>query len=763
METQTTESLKRPRNIVLLTLLAIFIFLTAFQKQHFDADIFWALKSGEWIIENLEVPKSDPFSYTFGGEPWIDFTWGFQVIAHLFYTYLGGWHGLFLLQLAVGSVTFFLIYRNVNLVTSGRIWLCIIILYLVFSTSQSRFFIRPHLFAYLFISLYLFLMSVYENRGKCLWFLLPLQILWVNIHSSFILGILIVWAYAAGMLIDELREKGFTYKVPHGLKRLMYVSILLPVVSLINPYGWKLVVFPFVHQAEGNVEALRHIAEWTRASLSELLFYLYPDPVDYFAFKVLLFGAIVLIIMNLRYLKVRDVFLLSGAFYMAATHIRWVPLFAYVAAPVLASNMARYLDRLGREPRTLKTAVWLLSIFLAAFLATNFFFVKDRARYGIGIKTGLFPEGTVSFIKTEGIGGNIYNEYFYGGYLIHNDIKVFIDGRTPTVYSPYFFWKMRLVDITDRWNRLVEEYDITAALVKIRGDFCEKLWKDEGWIPVSFDDVSALYLKDINEHNHIISRWGIGSLNPCSNTAKYELPEDRGELQTMREEARRVIDGFKDKGVGDRVARPHRLLGLVDMEFGEDYLEEAIGEFSRSLEIVDDHFAHYDLGLLFTKLKRYDEAVASFKRSVIKKKGFKLGYLGLGLTYHDMKDHERAVEYLEKYTARADDESVHAAYKALGLSCFELGRFDCAVRNLKKAAFTTDDPKELGNIYYYIGNTLFETSGYDEGVLYYSKAIEKEPEYKVVLKTLYESFEKMGRKDASAAILGLISHLSDKI
>jgi hypothetical protein len=588
METRTTESLKRPRNIVLLTLLAIFIFLTAFQKQHWDTDIFWALKSGEWIIENLEVPKSDPFSYTFGGEPWIDFTWGFQVITHLFYTYLGGWHGLFLLQLAISSLTFFIIYRNINLVTSGRIWLCIIILYLVFATSQSRFFIRPHLFAYLFISVYLFLMSIFENRGKYLWFLLPVQILWVNIHSSFIVGVLMVWAYTAGALTDEFRSKGFSLQLTPKLKRLLYTSILLPVVSLVNPYGWKLVVFPFVHQGEGNVEALRHIAEWTRTPLNELLFYLYPFPLDYFAFKVLLFGALVLIILNRRYLKVRDLILLSGAFYMAAIHVRWVPLFAYISAPVFASNMARYLDRLGREPRTLKVAVWLLNIFLAAFLATNFSVLKDRARYGVGIKTGLYPEGTVSFMKSEGIGGNIYNEYVFGGYLIHNDIKVFIDGRTPTVYSPYFFWKMRLVDITDRWNRLVEEHDITAALVKIKGDFCEKLWKDEGWVPVTFDDVSALYLWDVEENNHIISRWRLGSLNPCSIADKYELPEDTDELLKMREEARRVIGDLKDNGVGQRVARAHRLLGLVDMELGEDYLEEAIGEFSRSLEILDD-------------------------------------------------------------------------------------------------------------------------------------------------------------------------------
>ena len=86
---------------ILLAPLGVFIFFIAFQKQRWDSDIFWALKSGEWIFENLAVPKTDPFSHTFFGEEWIDFTWGFQALAHFFYTYMGGLYGLLILNAAV--------------------------------------------------------------------------------------------------------------------------------------------------------------------------------------------------------------------------------------------------------------------------------------------------------------------------------------------------------------------------------------------------------------------------------------------------------------------------------------------------------------------------------------------------------------------------------------------------------------------------------------------------------------------------------------
>jgi hypothetical protein len=368
METHTTETLKRPFNIILLTLLGIFIFLSAFQKQHWDTDIFWALRAGEWIIENLEVPKSDPFSYTFQGEPWIDFTWGFQVMAHLFYTYLGGWYGIFFLQLLVTSLTFYLIYLNLKLLTSGRVSLCICLLFLVYFCSYHRFFIRPHLFAYLFISLYLLFLNLYVKKGQSrfLYLLLPLQVLWVNIHSSFVLGIFMAGVYALSAFVDEAREKGLGAEISPKLKRLIFISLLLPVFSLVNPYGWKLAVFPFIHQGGENAEALRHIGEWTKIPLNELLFYLYPFPLHYFAFKLLVIGAALSLVMNYRRANVRDTVLLAAAFYLAATHTRWVAQFAYFAAPVLALSITQYLEAREQNPVTFRRAFYGLTVLTAA-------------------------------------------------------------------------------------------------------------------------------------------------------------------------------------------------------------------------------------------------------------------------------------------------------------------------------------------------------------------------------------------------------------
>ena len=42
-------------------------------------DYWWHLRTGELIVDLGTVPKSDPYSFTASGEPWIDSHWLHQV------------------------------------------------------------------------------------------------------------------------------------------------------------------------------------------------------------------------------------------------------------------------------------------------------------------------------------------------------------------------------------------------------------------------------------------------------------------------------------------------------------------------------------------------------------------------------------------------------------------------------------------------------------------------------------------------------------
>ncbi len=724
-----------------------------------DSDILWALKSGQWIADNLRVPATDPFSYTFGGQPWVDFTWGFQVLVHFFYAFLGQWTGLFILQAVIVSLTFVFLYVNFRLIT-GRQWLAVTILFFVFAGAHSRFYIRPHLFEYFFVSLYLMLFTLHEKKGRrhFLYLLLPLQVLWVNMHSSAILGIFIALAYFGGQLIDEFRQGGYGFRtdLSANVKRYLLAAAALPVVSLLNPYGLKLVIFPFAHNSPDNADAIRHIAEWSRPNLKELFFRFFPFPLDNFAFALIILCLVVFLALNLKRIKARDMMFLAGALYMAVSHVRWVPLFFFFGAPVLAANIASLFDSRQTDQRAFSWGFTLIGIFFAAVMLWDFIGSKSAANRGLGLKQGSYPTGTVEFMKKEGITGNIYNEYIFGGYLIFSypDVKVFIDGRTPTVYSPFFFWKSRLVSDLDRWNRLAGEYDFDLALIKLRDPLCEKLHEDKVWKAVSFDDVSILYLKDSAKFKDVIARTGFTRLNACSDDFK-KMPGDEGGLKEIRSELLRTLED----GVAAQFARPHKLLGFVDAKLGLH--EDAVVELEKAVTISPDAETYYTLGTMFGKLNKKDEALNAFKSSIKKNRKRADGWLGAGVAYYDMKDYKNAISALENYLRLADDTSEQLAYKTLAKAYLETGKPGPAAVYFERAAFMTGDKDELADIYYSLGNALFGSGDYTKGARYYSLAVDNKPEYASVLKKLARTHRVAGRKDKAEGILALFDESAD--
>ncbi|MEE8574874.1 MAG: tetratricopeptide repeat protein, partial [Thermodesulfobacteriota bacterium] len=701
MKIQKTNFLLKPVSLALLAVLFILIFLSAYQMQRWDTDIFWALKSGERIVQNFEVPKTDPFSYTFTGKKWIDFTWGFQVFAHIFYTYLGGWFGLFLLQSTLVSLTFIFLYRNLKLLSPTRAWLVFSPLFLVFAGSHLRFIIRPHLFVYFFISLYLYLLNLSEVKGdrRYLYLLIPLQVLWTNVHSSFVLGLFIVGSWALGSFIDKIRADGRGAATGALIGKLILIPLALLIVSHINPYGYELVFFPFIHMGGENAEALKHIAEWTKLPRSLLILRFYPFPIHYFAFNILAIGTALSFALNYRAVKAREVIMTLLIFYMAFQHVRWMMLFIFFSAPVLVYNTATWLDAgEGEKERIQKWvagAATLITLFLVVALIYEFAITKDKSEYGLGLKSGIYPEGTVKFIKENNIRGNFYNEYVYGGYLIYNnpENKVFIDGRTPTVYSPYFFWTSRLINDEKRWSKLASEHSLDMALIKHNTPYCDKFQANKEWIAVNFDDVSVLYLKDGAKHRSVIDKYAYRHVSPCSSSNQYTLSRDSEELLLMKEELKSAVA----RGDGE-IARPLRLLGLIDTDLGGEHLEEGARVFARSLELTDSPYTRYDLGLILLKLKRYGEALREFKMAVANGKNFKEGHYGMGLAYYHLPEYGNAITQFEKYIDLAGDGSKFLAYKFLGLAYFKVSEYERALRNLKRAAFITESTEELAEI-----------------------------------------------------------------
>src|SRR5713101_2922300 len=76
------------RRMVLLILLYLFPVLVTTQ-QVVDPDIWWHLRTGQWIVEHRTVPITDPFSSYGMGKPWIAYSWLFEILIYGLYQAFG--------------------------------------------------------------------------------------------------------------------------------------------------------------------------------------------------------------------------------------------------------------------------------------------------------------------------------------------------------------------------------------------------------------------------------------------------------------------------------------------------------------------------------------------------------------------------------------------------------------------------------------------------------------------------------------------------
>jgi tetratricopeptide (TPR) repeat protein len=522
---------------------------------------------------------------------------------------------------------------------------------------------------------------------QLIFFLLPVHILWANIHGSFLLGIFLVGAYAMGSFVPLALSHHRDLKPVFQDKRIqnfLLLGILLIVVSLINPYTYRIFLIPL--ETVGAQETLKGIAEWLPPLDPRFLGVLTVDPSMWFR-ALFLIGAISFFLVwrdNLK--RIEDVLIFAVFSFMAFQYLRFIAPFALAAAPIIVNNLSQVQWRV-KKWRWLRLVPLLIII---AFSINDMRTLIKQERLGFGVWRN-YPEKTVNFLKEHNVTGRIFNTYGQGGYLIWHlwpNIPVFIDGRAPTIYDNDFFWLYSLVARDkDVWEKVVQNYGIEIVLVwdtREMGYTSLFYWldEDEGWRLVAFDDESNLYLKKGGRFDGLIERYGFHDLRPADVSMDYAKGK-KGDVRYLKalggeleEACRRYPDTFY----------PFYYLGVYHQIYGTaDHLQEAEKAFRKAVANRPDlQRGHYELGFTLMKLGQYDEAIKAFKRSI------RLGrfspvdiYNYLGTSFYHLGEMDKAIRMLEKYKEKAGFKTKGEAYRLLGraylqrnklqkaLSCFE--------------------------------------------------------------------------------------------
>jgi len=202
-----------------------------------NGDIWWHLKTGEWILNKHRVPTQNLFTYTNPTSPWIDLHWGFQTLVAIIFHQFGTF-GLVVAKSFIAVATFLLLLLTSR--NSLPAWVTVICWAPFLAIFSSRYHVRPEMFSLLFVACTLWLLHYSSHRPWSLWLLVPLQIVWVNMQGLFVLQHVIVGAFLLHQLLSFALER----RENQLLRRLILVSVVSLMSSLINPYGLQGALFP---------------------------------------------------------------------------------------------------------------------------------------------------------------------------------------------------------------------------------------------------------------------------------------------------------------------------------------------------------------------------------------------------------------------------------------------------------------------------------------------------------------------------------------
>ena len=477
------------RIIVYSSAIYFFSFITA------DTDLWGHIKFGKDIWISKALNRFDIYSYTAYGREWINHEWLSELVMYLVYNLFGS-PGLLFGKLLIGIVIVHILSSiSFNRISYPLVYGPVFVL-AVFIMSPG-FMIRPQISTFLFTSLYIFVFHQYlERRKDLLWSLPFIMILWVNCHGGFLIGlgmfpIIVVIELIASCLKD--RDKRY-------LHRLIFWCILTEASVLINPYGYRLLVFLYE-----TLSVKRNIWEWNPVHVFDL---------SYIRFK--LFA--ILVILTLFFQKNRNRYWEMGiiliAMIYALKHQRHTPIFAIVAAPYLTEK----LSILGRQCnlfyriRSFHTYL-ILVVALTILISYQVFHTANKhikTGFNILVDPRMYPVYPVHFLKENGIKGNILLPFEWGEYVIwklYPDCKVSIDGRFRTVY-PQEVIDAHFGVLRDdlKYEELLDRYSTDIILAKRNPFFHRLISKQKKWIYIYSDSESIIFIKNKDSYKDIVER-----------------------------------------------------------------------------------------------------------------------------------------------------------------------------------------------------------------------------------------------------------------
>lgn len=460
------------RGLFVVTLLAYGLY--AALESNMAVDLWMAMACGRVIVEGRSLPAGDVFSYTYAGAPWFNGEWLAQVLLFTLFRHGEGLAlALYKMTIVVACVLLagWIAWRR-----CGSFILSAVPIALAALVCRPYFDIRPELFLYLGTLGVMAVVESYRRGRHPAILVLPPAIfaLWVNLHFSFIYGLGVLLLLVASEIGTATLGRPHAIDRSRGTRWLGAAAAASAVACLLNPYGVRALVFPFIVLDSGT-DWRTGVTEWLPpVFFQEQAF----NPALFGYYFVAQCGLLALtLIMNPRRVELGSALHVVVTAAMALSARRFVPLFALVSAPFAAANLVALRDGLARRGWSLATGpiVARLPATLCVVGLTYALVLlgRDVRQYrAAGLFAGLtvadyFPAGAVEFLNRNALPSRLFHLYSWGGYVMYwaPGHKVFIDGRAHLVYPGAFYREQKTAEFGSRgWADVLDRRQVSLVL-----------------------------------------------------------------------------------------------------------------------------------------------------------------------------------------------------------------------------------------------------------------------------------------------------------
>jgi len=454
-------------------LTCLFAVLPVFYIKHAhlaDPDIWWHMRTGEWIVQHHQIPHADAFSASTLGREWVDYSWIFDVGSYWVISHFDlvsiVWFETFM-RLAVTAALFALLRSLIP-----GFWKAVALTGSAMLAMAWVFPPRPGAFSVLFFVLELHVLLTAQRKGdaRILWILPALFAVWANIHVEFVTGLFLLGVLCLEPLLQKFVRSAPGRKSGNDVfhQQVWFVFFTSIAAVMLNPYGPKLLGTVFQYARDTRIYDV--IIEFQAMHFRTIN--------DWAVLFLLMLGCFALG----RTRPFRPVWgvLLAWAAWMSFRSLREVWLVAILAVVVIARSQSEEHHSSQKSVRVgglmrlavAATVVLLLKIGTAVWPVSSQRLLRQVA--------DTYPFGAVNYIHQNHLQGPILNELSWGGFLIYSvpEIPVFMDGRTNVHTQDEILHAIPLWDGAPGWQdrpelqraNLVITSQVWPLSILLRGD-----------------------------------------------------------------------------------------------------------------------------------------------------------------------------------------------------------------------------------------------------------------------------------------------------